>query len=206
MDGRKYQKRRQRESFMATLTAFTYPMEFEEYDGYSDSHMTQQRRKKFNLSYQTRVGNDLQGMDLGYQIHLVFNALATPSDKAYKTVDSGIDPTKFSWQISTTPEVFPESSGAHLIVSSLSAYPGALTPLEEMLYGTVDTTPRFPTAEELFDIFENAALLKIIDHGDGTWTAIGPDEWIQMLDSTSFAITTPSAHYTSEDTYRISSY
>src|SRR4051812_36354652 len=59
MDGRKYQKRRQRESFAASLTAFTYPLEFEEYDGYADGHLAQQRRKSFNLSYQTRVGNEL---------------------------------------------------------------------------------------------------------------------------------------------------
>lgn len=206
MDGQKYQKRRRREGFEATITAFTYPEEFEEYDGYSDTHLSQQRRKSFNFSYQTRVGNDLVGAELGYQIHLVYNALATPSSKAYKTTDGGIDPTKFSWNISTTPEFFPQGAGAHLIVASLSAYPTALQPLEDMLYGTSDTASHFPTSEELFDIFENAALLKIIDHGDGSWTAIGPDEWIQMLDSTSFAITTPSAYFISDDTYKISSY
>jgi hypothetical protein len=77
--------------------------------------------------------------------------------------------------------------------------------LEDVLYGTDDESPRLPSPEEVFEIFEENAILRIIDNGDGTWTAIGPDSAIEMLDSETFEITWPSAVYIDADTYTISS-
>ena len=92
-----------------------------------------------------------------------------------------------------------------MIINSTIAYPGVLSVIENTLYGSADTSARLPEPQEIFDLFEDGAILKITDHGDGTWTAEGPDSAIQMLSATEFEITWPSAVYLSSDTYRISS-
>ena len=85
------------------------------------------------------------------------------------------------------------------------AYSAAISDLEDMLYGTNAEAPRLPLPDEIISIFEENALLRIIDHGDGTWTAIGPDEAITMITPTEFEIDWPSATYLDEETYTIRS-
>ena len=208
-EGQKYRQRKLRESFSATIRAFTYPVEFEEYNGYSDSRLVQMRRKAFDFCFRTGVGNDIVG-DLSYKIHLVYNALATPSHNMYKTNEQEVTPLEFEWDISTMPIPIPGlKSTAHIVIVPLLTTAATIEPLEDILYGTADTDPRMPTIEEVLEMFEKSMTLQIIDHGDGTWTAIGPDEMVYMANvgttNEQFVINSPSATYLDLDTYIISS-
>ena len=202
VDGVPYRTQKTKESFAAILQAYNSPREFDDYDG----SYGQQRRRAFGLSYRTRIGNDISA-DYGYKIHLVYNALAMPVsvDNSTLTSDSP-NANPFSWGISTKPvPISGAKPAAHFIIDSRSAYPEALQAIEAVLYGSEDSDPRLPDFDEVLEIFESFAILTIIDHGDGTWTAIGPDDVVHMLDATSFEITWPTAIYLSEDTYQVSS-
>lgn len=202
VDGTLMRTQKTRESFAAVLQAYTSPREFDDYDGNND----QQRRKAFGLSYRTGISNDISA-DYGHKIHLVYNALAMPSQVGFSTTASdGLDAAPFSWGISTTPVPIPGAKpAAHLIIDTTLAHPDAVQAVEDILYGSIDGDPRLPDPEELMDVFEQHAIFVVIDHGDGTWTATGPDEAFEMLDADTFQITWPSIVYLDEDTYQISS-
>lgn len=204
-DGSKFRQQRQSESFEAKLTAYTYPKEFRGYDGLAEVGHAQQRRRPFNLSYRTRVGND-ESRDFSYLIHLVYNAVASPSSPSFSSIGTGVDAVPFEWNITTIPDFLPSGEAAsHVIVNPQIAYPWAVKQLEDLLYGSPDSESRFPTMHEIVQLFEDTSILRITDHGDGTWTADGPDEVIQMLTADMFEITWPSAVYIDSTTYRISS-
>lgn len=201
-DGRKFQVDKTPESYTATITAITYPEELNESLGV-DGFLTNQRKETFGFSYRNVVGSDTQQY---YQIHLVYNAEATIGDLSYNTINSTTAITPFSISIETMPEILWDGrKSAHLIIDSRVAYSWAIEALENVLYGDDENEARLPTVDEVLHIFEDASILKITDHGDGSWTAEGPDEAITMLDSTSFEITWPSAVYVDEVTYTISS-
>lgn len=206
VDGVPFWNSKTKESFAAVLQAYTYPMKFEEYDG-TLGPAKQQRRKAFGLSYRTLIGNDISGLDYAYRIHVVYNALAMPTQMDTSTINSdGLDVTPFSWGISTTPIEIPGAKpAAHLIIDTSIAYPAAVQAIEDVLYGVDGVDPRLPEPQELLDILERFAILVIIDHGDGTWTAIGPDDVVYMIDDTTFEINWPSAVYLDADTYKVSS-
>jgi hypothetical protein len=142
------------EEFGATIEAFTYPIEFEKHDGSASPtagvSIGQQNRKTFGFSYRTRKGNDLEGTDHGYKLHLVYGCLAAPSEKAYATINDSPEATAFSWEISTTPVEVGEVEGvqykpaASVTIDSTMVDPTMLTTLEEQLYGTVSTPPSMP--------------------------------------------------------------
>lgn len=185
IDGVKYANRSAPEDFSATIEAYTYPTEFEACDGFlsmaNGLQVTQQARKPFGLAYRTKVGNDLDGLDHAYKIHLIYNALATPSNRQYKSLSDSPEAITFSWKISTKPVKFDDpyfgmTYGAHVVIDSRVVYPWALEALEAFLYGSDTKPPRFPTPDELLRLFVDNALLKVMDNGDGTWTATGPDE------------------------------
>ena len=108
VDGRKYLNESLPEEYSATLDAFTYPDEFEICDGTAYAgrgvYVDEQLRVPFNLCYRSLVGNDLQGADFGYRIHLVYQALAAPSSKARGTISDSVNPTTMSWNITTLPQ------------------------------------------------------------------------------------------------------
>lgn len=193
VDGRKLRQKTEPGSFSASLQAFTYPNEFSEHE-------------KFSLSYRTLIGNDIEGLEHGYKIHLVYNASVAPSSADYQTINEEISPMLFEWPIETEAITL---SGvrpfSHLIVDSTIALPTTMAALEDILYGATGVDPSLPTPEELIDLFQDYSVLKITDHGDGSWTAEGPDSAISMLDATSFEITWPSAIFISSDSYKISS-
>lgn len=204
-DGSKFRQQRLGESFAAKLIAYTYPAEFRGYDGLAEVGHAQQRRRPFNLSYRTKVGND-ESADFSYLIHLVYNAVASPSSQSFSSIGAGSDAIPFEWDITTIPDFLPTGEAAsHVIVNPQIAYPWAVNTLENMLYGSMDSDPRFPSMHEIVQLFEDASILRITDHGDGTWTADGPDEVIQMLTADMFEITWPSAVYINSTTYQISS-
>lgn len=210
IDGVKYLNLPSSEEFEATINAFTYPDEFASCDGTARFHrglfITQQPRKSFGLSYRTKVGNDLAGTDYGYKIHIVYNALAAPSQRANNTISDSTNPSDFSWDITTRP---PAMTGykqtAHVMVDSRSTNPATISAIEDILYGTDSNSARIPTLTELIDVFETYATLTVTDNGDGTFTVAGPVEAIQMLDVTTFRITWPSAVVVDANSYTISS-
>lgn len=203
-DGEKTIAQRNRESFNGQISALTVPREFEEYAGLIDGR-DQQARRSFNFSYRTKVLND-SGDEGSYKIHLVYNAIVTLTSRQYTTLDADAQAMALTWDFATVPEFVPTGEAAsHLIIDSSVAYPWVLDSIEDALYGSATNDSNMPGMLEVVAMFENSSLLRITDHGDGTWTADGPAEAIQMLSPTEFEITWPSAVYLSSDTYRISS-
>jgi len=147
------------EEFAGTIEAFTYPKEFEECEGAVESAggvlITQQARKSFGFSYRTLKVNDVDGNDYGEKIHLVYGALATPSEKARSTVNESPELTALSWEFSTTPVAVPDlKPSAHLVLDSTVVGQAALDDLKEILYGTESVDPRLPLPAEVIDLFE----------------------------------------------------
>lgn len=189
LEGEKISQKRGRGHFSGTIDAITYPPSF-----YEDVLM-QRRAKPFGMSYRVMT-------NVGYKIHLVYNILLSPSPYLYQT--KGVD--AHSWSFTTRPLPVPESAlSAHLVIDSSQAYSWTLQALEDALYGTDADGARLPTPQEVFDIFEENSILQIIDNGDGTWKAIGPDSVVSMIDSTSFQISWPSAVYIDSVTYSVHS-
>lgn len=205
VDGVPIDRRTDVGSFAAKIEAFTYPIEFSKYDGIEDDLVSGQERPTFGLSYRTGLGNDLEGLDLGYKIHIVYNALAEPSDVDYISVGDSDDLVTFSWDITTTPIAIDGVQSAHLIIDTTKTYPETIAILEDILYGSDGVEPRLPTPEEVLDIFQENSMLKITDNGDGTFTAEGPDHIVEMLDGTTFQIHSPSAVYIDGSMYKVSS-
>jgi|SRR5262252_374114 len=147
------------EEFGATIEAFTYPEEFAEFDGLAvpspGIYVGQQARKVFGLSYRTKHGNDVEGEDFGYKLHLVYGAIATPSEKAYNTINDSPEAIAFSWTISTTPApVTGYKPTALIVVDSITADATKLGLLEVELYGDATTgVANLPTPDEVLAIF-----------------------------------------------------
>lgn len=175
------------EQFGGTIEAFTYPDEWSECDGSAEPTegvtIGQQPRRTFGLSYQTKIGND-QNPEAGYKIHLVYGALAAPSEKAYTTVNDSPEAMGLSWDISTTPVDVGTIDGtqykptASVVVDSTKVSATALATLEDALYGTEGTDPRLPLPQEVVAMFS------------GTVTQVTPG--VPTYDNTTHTITIPS--------------
>lgn len=148
-DGVKYLDFVANEDFKATIEAFSAPSEFASCDGSKTLSpglfATQQPRTTFGLSYRTLIGNDLEGTNLGYKLHLVYGATAEPSSKKNQSISGSIDPTTRQWAIHTVP---PTSTSykptAHFVIDSTLANPAKLAVLENLLYGTSSSDPSLP--------------------------------------------------------------
>lgn len=150
------------EEFGATIEAFTYPDAFAQCDGTAvpapGIAIGQQSRKSFGLAYRSKVGNDLDGTDHGYKLHLIYGALAAPSEKAYATINDSPEAIAFSWEVTTTPvQVTDMKPTALLTVDSTKVDAAALKTLEDILYGTSGVDPRMPLPDEVVSIFEGTS-------------------------------------------------
>lgn len=139
-DDIKYLNLQSVEEFGATIEAYTYPDEFAECDGsaYIKPGVTigQQPRKTFGMAYRTAVGNDVEGSNLGYKLHLIYGAMAKPSQKGYKTINNSPEAITFSWEIQTTPvNVAGYKATASLTIDSTKVDAAELAALEAVLYG-----------------------------------------------------------------------
>ncbi len=146
------------EELNVTIEAYTYPDEFAECDGSATPQagvsLGQQTRKRFGLAYRTRLGNDLEGADHGYKLHLLYGCLAAPSEKAYASINDSPEAITFSWEVTTIPvEVSGFKPTASLTIDSTKVDSDALDDLEAFLYGTVGTDPSLPTPAEVLAIF-----------------------------------------------------
>lgn len=158
-DNMKYLNLISAEEFGATIEAFTYPKEFEQCEGAVSLSpgisIGQQTRSTFGLSYRTRVGNDIEGTDHGYKLHLVYGAIAAPTERAYTTINDSPEAITFSWEVSTTPvEVPGHKPSATLTLDSRDVDASALESLEEILYGTAGSDPRLPLPAEVLALFQ----------------------------------------------------
>lgn len=190
-DGIRTHSKRKPGYFSGTIEAVTYPQAMDELLG-------TQRSRSFNLSYRIHTENS-------YRIHLAYNVLLEPTSSNY--TQELTRPNVLSWAFSTRPislsGLYPT---AHLIVEAGTAYPSAIADLEAILYGDETQAARIPSPQEVHDIFEEHAVLRIFDNGDGTWTAIGPDEAITNNPDGSFVIDWPSAVWIDSETYSLRSH
>ena len=156
-DDTKYLSLMSAEEFGATIEAYTYPDEFAACDGsaeLADGVMIgQQKRSTFGLCYKTTIGNDTDGNDHGYKLHIIYGALAKPSERAYATINDSPEAITFSWEITTTPvNVTGAKPTASLVIDSTKADPSKLAALEDILYGKdgePGNEPRLPLPDEI---------------------------------------------------------
>jgi len=156
-DNIKYLNLLSAEDFGGTIEAFTYPDEFGQCDGTVSPEpgvqVSQQGRKTFGLCYRTRLGNDVEGTEYGYKLHLLYGCQASPSEKAYATINDSPEAISFSWEFTTTPApVTGHKPTALIVVDSTVVEASALTDLETQLYGST-AAAKLPTPDEVIAIF-----------------------------------------------------
>lgn len=149
------------EEFGGTIEAYTYPKEFEECDGSAELttgvSIGQQPRKAFGFSYVTTIGNDVDSNKHGYKLHLVYGALASPSEKAYSTINDSPEAITFSWEFTTTPvAVAGFEPTACITIDSTKVEAQKLTALEKKLYGDTEIEPTLPLPNEVATIMGTA--------------------------------------------------
>lgn len=162
-DNIKYLNLISNEEFGATIEAYTYPDEFAACDGsaaIAEGVMAgQQKRDSFGFSYVTKLGNDTDGADHGYKLHLVYGCLATPSEKSYATVNESPEAITFSWTVTTTPVEVPGLKPTSCItIDSTKVNKDKLAALEALLYGTESQEAKLPTPTELAELFKTEGL------------------------------------------------
>ena len=205
-DGVKYLENVVIGDYAGTLKAFTYPDAFDAVQGIGSGsggmYVHNQKPKLFGLSYRTRIGNDLEGIDHGYRIHLLYNLIATPSNAAYSSVSNSPSPLEFQWNLSGTPgSVTGWKPTAHLSIKSTDLDPGYLAFVEEVLYGNEVNDPRLPSLNEMFDLVANR--LTIVDNGDGSWTASGSPQAVDILGNGAFILNGASSTDLGDGEYEI---
>jgi hypothetical protein len=147
------------EEFGATVEAYTYPEEFEECDGsasiFEGVTIGQQTRKSFGMCYKTSVGNDVQGQDFGYKIHIIYGAKAAPSEKSYSTINDSPEAVTFSWELSTVPvPVEGFNPTATMVIDSTRVPAEKMTLIENKLYGTESEEATLPLPNELLELLK----------------------------------------------------
>lgn len=153
-DDTKYLSLLSAEEFGATIEAYTYPDEFAACDGSAEIAdgviIGQQTRTAFGMSYVTTLGNDTELNEHGYKIHIIYGALAAPTEKGYTTINDSPEAITFSWTVTTTPvQVTGGKPTASLVIDSTKADPTKLAALEKILYGSAETEARLPLPDEI---------------------------------------------------------
>ena len=158
------------EEFGATIECYTYPKEFEACDGSKEIatgvSIGQQTRQSFGMSYKTTVGNDTEGANYGYKLHIIYGATASPSEKAYSTISDSPEAITFSYEVTTTPvNVKGFNPTASIVIDSTKVPAEKLAQLEEILYGKDPTSeggedgvaPRLPLPDEIVTLVGTGA-------------------------------------------------
>ena len=187
-DGQKYSQSRSIQGLSLSLEAYTYPDELLE------------RKGPFGLTY--KVLNDS-----GYELHIIYGAKLGDRETSYVSVDTSLTPALFKFEMATKPTIFDQNRAtSHIIIDPSDAHPDVIIWLESKLYGTDTEDPYFPTLDEIVSAFHLNSAFTVRDNGDGTCTMIGPVEYIQEVDLTTFKITTPSIDFIDANTYKIRSW
>lgn len=194
IDGRRYQNMPAPSSFSGIISAFMYPDEWEPCIGISQGWATAQNRSAFGLSWRDN-----------HELHVVYNALTSPSNDKYQTLSDNPNPLTFSWDFTTLPVNIPGGRpSSHLVIMLDYAQPDALASLEDLLYGNDANDPSLPDPGTVYSIFESHTTVTIVDNGDGTWTATGPDSLI-IVTGDSFTIDGAFVTVLDSDNYKIRS-
>ncbi len=169
IDGYKYLNLASAEEFQGTIEAFSAPAEFARCEGIDASYgglmITNQPRQPFAFSYRTRVGNDIEGLDHAYKIHLVYNALAAPSEQTHATINESFEAPVRSWSITTlAPKMYGHRPTAHFIIDSRTTPEATLLNIEDILYGNETTDPELPSVSRLMNLFG----APLVDAGDNS--------------------------------------
>lgn len=194
-DGIRYAIETSIEDLALSISAFTYPFEFDDYIG-SPGIFDGQSRKPFGFSYRTQT-------DDGHKIHVIYNAMALPSVKSWKPIGRAVDISPLTWKVHSVPsDIVGVGQSAHLIIDTAVAYPEVLSSLENILYGSSTTNARLPSIQEVISLATANPRLVITDNGDGTWTATGPDDAIKV-NGDFFEITWPTAVFIGPGVYEL---
>ena len=161
-DDIKYLNLMSNEEFGATIEAYMSPEEFDQCDGTASIatgvSIGQQKRKTFGMAYKTTIGNDVDGNDYGYKIHLIYGALAAPSEKAYSTINDSPEAITLSWEVSTTPVIVDGfKPTATVVIDSTKVDKKKLTALEDILFGSAEKEARLPLPDEIVTIIGTAS-------------------------------------------------
>lgn len=161
-DDDKYLTLRAKETFGGTIEAYTSPDEFGVCDGTAELapgvYIGQQARKAFGLCYRTAVGNDVDGTDHGYKLHLVYGATASPVQKAYSTINESPEAMTLSWEFTTTPvKVTGHKPTALLVIDSRNVDPGVMTKIEKVLYGDDAKEASLPSPDEILALINTGS-------------------------------------------------
>jgi hypothetical protein len=161
-DDIKYLSMLSAETFGATIEAYTYPDEFMVCDGSATLtegvYIGQQSRKAFGMCYRTAIGNDVDNNDHGYKLHLLYGCMASPSEKAYTSINDSPEAITFSWEITATPvNVTGHKPTACLTIDSTKVDATKLKALEDILYGTAEDEARMPLPDEIAELMNKAA-------------------------------------------------
>lgn len=214
LDGFNYLNSPGKESFKATINAFYSPPEFDQCDGtlalVEGFYATSQKRKPFGLSYRSKIGNDVDGLDHGYKLHIIYNAQAAPVERNYNTLGEQVEASTLSWSLVAKPvRIAGAAPTAHFVVDSTKIVPEALIALEDQLYGSDNVTSSLPTIADLLQLIHTYSILNVVDNGDGTFTvsapAGGPGGTVNRIDDVTYNITSDTITFIDDDSYTISS-
>lgn len=209
IDGRPFLYFPKPKEYAGTIKAFTYPDEFMAVMGMPEAadgmYLDSQIGDSFGLSYRTLVGNQTSGIDLGYKIHLIYNATISPQSISYDSISNSINPIEFSWQIQAVPlKVTGYRPTAHVIIDTRHMDPDRITEIENLLYGDGTTAAALPDPQTVFDILSFGDTIIVTDNGDGTWTAEGSYHNLYMIGDGIFEIDNINAVDNGDGTYTIS--
>ena len=158
-DDVKYLTLRSAEEFGATVEAYTYPEEFEQCDGSASIAegitIGQQARRAFGLCYRTSVGNDIQGQNYSYKLHLIYGCTVAPSEKSYSTINDNPEAITFSWELSTVPvPVDGFSPTASLVIDASKVDKGKMELLENALFGDDQNEAKLLLPNEIMELIK----------------------------------------------------
>lgn len=204
-DGQKYLTYQIPSKFAAKLKAFTYPDEFEQMDGIYTKEgglfVHDQPLKNFGLSYRTKLGDDLSGLERGYRLHLLYNLQAVSDDRAYSSVGNQLAAMEFSWSLTSIPVIsgYGYRTTSHLSLKSTDLDPSTLAYLEGLLYGTANTAPYLPSLQELVSLIENPPAVSL-DNNEVVASSSGSD--VVLVDPNTYRISGADVIYLGSDTYQ----
>lgn len=196
--------------FSGTISAITYPDEVLELEGVArlsaGIYLGEQDPQQFNFTYQTKLGNDTVGPDLGYRIHVLYNVTMIAGDRDFQSMSNQIDLDPFTWDITTVPqEVAGFMPSSRIMIDSKAVPEDLLSDIEFLLYGRDTADPNPPSFDELVEIVRNFLVVDILDRKDGTWSATtNVPGYIIDVSPTEFEIRNVNAEYISADIYEVS--
>lgn len=209
-DGAKITDLAENSEFNAEITAYTYPDELTELQGYgrllAGVYVGEQNPEKFHLTYQTKIGNDVDA-DAGYKIHIIYNVTMTPSESTFASISDDQNVSEFSWEATSVPiEYDGFKPTSHIIIDSRYIPSEVLSNIELMLYGGTTADPSFPSFDSLMDLLYDYYSIEIIDNKDGTWIAMAKDPFdIKDNGDGTFTLYNVDATFDGPDTYFVSS-